>query len=115
VDFAIPFIYSFRKGVQASAKYEEAEGIKATIDIPLNQIEMSEEESKKFLSDADEIEALASRINDEGLIQPVVLRQISPGRYRVIAGHMRVEACKRLGWRSLPAVLKEEGTRDISP
>ena len=54
-----------------------------------------------------EIAKLAERINAEGLVQPVVLHRVQEGQYRIIAGHMRVEACKRLGWRSVPAVIRE--------
>jgi ParB family chromosome partitioning protein len=55
-----------------------------------------------------DIVGLTSRIREEGLIQPVVLRLTADGQYRIIAGHMRVEACKRLGWRSLPAIIRKE-------
>ena len=107
VDFAIPYVYSFRKGVQASARYEEAAQPRATVDIPLGQIDISDEERQSLLNDEQEIAKLAERINDEGLVQPVVLNRVREGHYRVIAGHMRVEACKRLGWRSVPAVVRE--------
>lgn len=52
------------------------------------------------------MDELAGRIRQEGLIQPVVLNQIDNGRYRVIAGHRRIEACKRLRWHSVPAIVR---------
>ena len=107
VDFAIPYIYSFRKGVQASARQGEAERARPTLDVPLNQIEVGAEERATYLGDEREIDELADRIREEGLIQPVVLSQMENGQYRVIAGHMRIEACKRLGWRSLPAIIRD--------
>jgi small-conductance mechanosensitive channel len=105
VDFAIPFVYSFRKGVQATARYDEAERERPTIDVPFTQIVMSEEDRASFSGGEKDIAGLASKIRTEGLMQPVVLRQMGDGQYYVVAGHMRVEACKRLGWRSLPAVI----------
>jgi hypothetical protein len=107
VDFAIPYVYSFRKGVQASARYDEAALQRPIVEVPLSQIEMVGEDQRNLLGGEHEIAGLADRIKKEGLIQPVVLHQVSEGRYRIIAGHMRVEACKRLGWRSLPAVVRE--------
>jgi small conductance mechanosensitive channel len=107
VDFAIPYVYSFRKGVQASARYDEAALQRPTVDIPLSQIEVTEEERESFLGDDQEIAELADRIKEDGLIQPVVLHHVGEGNYRIIAGHMRVEACKRLGWRSLPAIVRD--------
>jgi len=106
VDFAIPYIYSFRKGVQASARHEEADLQRPTVDILLSQIAIGAEERAALLKDADEIAELAERIKEEGLIQPVVLSEMKDGRYQVIAGHMRIEACKRLGWRSVPAIVR---------
>jgi small conductance mechanosensitive channel len=109
VDFAIPYVYSFRKGVQASARYDEAALQRPTADIPLSQIEMTSQERGNFLGSGEEIAELAQRIKEEGLIQPVVLNRVKEGQYRIVAGHMRVEACKRLGWRSLPAIVRDEG------
>jgi len=107
VDFAIPYVYSYRKGVQASARYDEAATPRSTVDVPLGQIAMTDEERQSYLGSEDEIAELADRIKGEGLIQPVVLHQVEEGQYRIVAGHMRVEACKRLGWRSLPAVVRD--------
>jgi hypothetical protein len=107
VDFAIPYVYSYRKGVQASARYDEAAQPRTTVDVLLSQIEISKAERQSLLDDEREIVKLAERINDEGLVQPVVLNRVQEGQYRIIAGHMRVEACKRLGWRSVPAVIRE--------
>jgi hypothetical protein len=108
VDFAIPYVYSYRKGVQGSARYDEATQPRLTVDVSLGQIEMTDEERESFLGSEREIAELADRIKEEGLIQPVVLNQVQEGRYRIIAGHMRVEACKRLGWRSLPAIVRDK-------
>ncbi|MBN1642622.1 MAG: mechanosensitive ion channel [Anaerolineae bacterium] len=109
VDFAIPFVYSFRKGVQATARYDEADLDRPTVDVRLSEIVMSEDERRLFLDNEEDIAELADRIKVEGLIQPVVLSQVSEGQYRIVAGHQRVEACKRLGWRSVPAIVRGKG------
>jgi small-conductance mechanosensitive channel len=108
VDFAIPYVYSFRKGVQASARFDEALKDRPTEDVPLGKIIISEEERDQFLSDDHEIEELAAKIRQEGLVQPIVLSRARGGQYRVIVGHRRVDACKRLGWRSIPAIIRDD-------
>ena len=108
VDFAIPYVYSFRKGVQAYARYDEADVERPTVDVFLSQIVMTDQERETILGNEPDIVELTAKIREEGLIQPVVLRQTTDGQYRIIAGHMRIEACKRLGWRSLPAVIRKE-------
>jgi hypothetical protein len=113
VDFAIPYVYSFRKGVQASARYEEADLQRTTEQVLLSQIRISDRERADFTNDENEISELADRIKEEGLIQPVVLSRTGEGEYRIVAGHMRVEACKRLGWRSLPAIVRNAGPKEI--
>jgi small-conductance mechanosensitive channel len=108
VDFAIPYVYSFRKGVQAYARYDEADMERPTVDVFLSQIVMTDHERETILGNDPDIVELTGKIREEGLIQPVVLRPTADGQYRIIAGHMRVEACKRLGWRSLPAIVRKE-------
>ena len=68
---------------------------------------MTEKERADLLGSGEDIAELSDRINQDGLIQPVVLNQTGPDEYRIVAGHMRVEACKRLGWRSLPAIVRQ--------
>jgi small-conductance mechanosensitive channel len=115
VDFAIPFIYSFRKGVQATARFDEAEHPRATVDLPLSEIVFGEEDKAYLRANEVEIGELAERIKSEGLIQPVVVSQTASGTYRLVAGHMRVAACKRLGWRSVPAVVREAEVDHFQP
>jgi small-conductance mechanosensitive channel len=106
VDFAIPYVYSFRKGVQASARHDEADLDRPTVSVPLSEVRMTAQEQEDFLGNEEDISELMDRIKEEGLIQPVVLNEVRPGEYRIVAGHMRVEACKRLGWRSVPALVR---------
>ena len=106
VDFAIPYIYSFRKGVQATARHDEAELRRPTVDILINEIDVPEAERAAILGNEPDIDELIERIREDGLVQPVVLTQTPEGRYRIVAGHMRIEACKRLGWRSVPAIVR---------
>jgi small-conductance mechanosensitive channel len=108
VDFAIPYVYSFRKGVQASARYDQADLARPTVDVPLSEVRVTAQEQADFLGSAEDIAELSDRIKEEGLIQPVVLNEVRPGEYRIVAGHMRVEACKRLGWRSVPAIVRKQ-------
>ncbi|HUT18196.1 MAG TPA: ParB N-terminal domain-containing protein, partial [Anaerolineae bacterium] len=110
VDFAIPYVYSFRKGVQATARYEEADLDRPTVNVPLSEILMSAQGQQDFLGSEKDIAELADRIKEEGLIQPVVLNEVQPGEYRIVAGHMRVEACKQLGWRSVPAIVRNRAS-----
>ena len=47
------------------------------------------------------IDSLAESIRDNGLLQPIVVRSSGDG-FEVVAGNRRLEACRRLGYRSIP-------------
>ncbi len=41
-----------------------------------------------------------------GLLQPVVVRQLSPGRYELIMGERRWRACREAGLEAIPAIVR---------
>lgn len=53
------------------------------------------------------LEDLANSIRVHGVIQPVVVSEISKGRYELIAGERRWRASKKAGLSEIPAVVKE--------
>ena len=58
-------------------------------------------------ADESYIEELMGSITDTGgVISPVVVRTISSGKYELIAGHTRLEACRRLGLTEVSAVVR---------
>jgi ParB family chromosome partitioning protein len=59
------------------------------------------------LRDLDErvVSDLAKSIKQSGLLQPILVRP-DHSCFEVVFGHHRLEACKRLGWSSIPAVVR---------
>lgn len=59
------------------------------------------------LRDIDEniVTGLAKSIRQSGLLQPILVRP-DDFAFEVVFGHHRLEACKRLGWKTIPAVVK---------
>jgi len=106
VDIAIPFVYSFRAGQdrkdEGARDREEAER-EAVTDVEMIKIAPM---TKTF--DPFDVEQLAHSIVAEGLLQPVVLmKKANSDQYDVLAGHLRLEACKTLGWQKVPAIVRE--------
>jgi ParB family chromosome partitioning protein len=60
--------------------------------------------------DEDALEELASSIREVGLLQPVVVRKLMPGRYELVMGERRWRACQRAGLEHVPAIVR--GTPD---
>lgn len=60
--------------------------------------------------DESELVTLAESIRAQGLLQPIVVCQKREGRFTIVAGHRRVEAHRRLGRRSILAIVREQLT-----
>ena len=54
-----------------------------------------------------EQEELLESIKETGLLEPITVRFLSEGKYEIISGHRRVNACKKLGLSKIPATIKE--------
>ncbi len=56
--------------------------------------------------DDAKLDELAASIKAQGLIQPVVVREIGNGRYELIAGERRWRAAQKAGLEEVPALVK---------
>ncbi|WP_096438020.1 nucleoid occlusion protein [Alteribacter populi] len=54
----------------------------------------------------ERIDELAQTIKTHGIIQPIVVRE-RDGKFEIIAGERRWRAVTKLGWDTIPAVIKE--------
>ena len=64
----------------------------------------------------EELADLTSSLRENGLIQPVVVRAAPPGSsaaWELIAGERRWRAAMRLGWKEIPAVVKDIDDRTL--
>ena len=75
-------------------------------EIPLDAIHPSEKQPRKIFNEK-EIEGLAETIISIGLIEPIVLRKINQNNYELIAGERRYRAVKKIGFKKIPAIIKE--------
>jgi ParB family chromosome partitioning protein len=60
--------------------------------------------------DEDALEELAASIREVGLLQPVVVRKVMPGRFELVMGERRWRACQQAGLEHVPAIVR--GTPD---
>lgn len=78
------------------------------------EIEVDRIRSGKFcLRDLDDMVVgdIANSIEGTGLLQPVVVRPISDG-YELVFGLHRLQACKQLGWKRIPAIIKKASSEE---
>jgi ParB family transcriptional regulator, chromosome partitioning protein len=55
----------------------------------------------------ERIEELSRTIAVHGIIQPIVVRSYGESQYELIAGERRWRAVQKLGWETIPAIIKE--------
>ncbi|HEX5354435.1 MAG TPA: ParB/RepB/Spo0J family partition protein [Rhodanobacteraceae bacterium] len=53
------------------------------------------------------LDELAASIKAQGLIQPIVVRELGRGQYELIAGERRWRAAKKAGLEEIPAVVRD--------
>lgn len=51
-------------------------------------------------------EELVESISQNGVLDPIIVREIENNKYEIIAGHNRVRACKTLNMQTVPATIK---------
>ena len=75
-------------------------------DIPIKLIDDFPAHPFKVKNDED-MEYLIASIKEHGLITPVILRPKEKGRYEMVSGHRRKEACIRAGLDMIKAEIRE--------
>lgn len=80
-------------------------------DISLSDIQLSEElNTRKDLNAGTEdtgLEELATSIEEKGLLTPIIVKRNDDRTYGLIAGQRRFLSCQRLGWKTIPAIIRD--------
>ncbi|CAM5474210.1 chromosome partitioning protein ParB [Streptomyces pilosus] len=74
-------------------------------EIPLDAITPNPRQPREVF-DEDALSELITSIKEVGLLQPVVVRQVGPGRYELIMGERRWRACHEAGLEAIPAIVR---------
>ncbi|GGA65324.1 chromosome partitioning protein ParB [Neiella marina] len=74
--------------------------------LPIELLRPGKYQPRKDMS-AEALEELASSIQAQGIIQPIVVRPVSDGDYEIIAGERRWRAAQQSGLDVVPCLVKE--------
>jgi ParB family chromosome partitioning protein len=74
-------------------------------EVPLDAITPNPRQPREVF-DEDALQELVTSIKEVGLLQPVVVRQMAPGRYELIMGERRWRACREAGLEAIPAIVR---------
>lgn len=86
--------------------------------IPLSQIGANPDQPRKTFTES-ELADLASSIKEQGVLQPILLRNVTgrPYMYEIVAGERRFRASKMAGLTDIPALVKsmdDNNAREIA-
>ena len=94
-----------KDGGGKSQRRDISEGRDQVVDIPVTAIEANPFQPRIDF-DEETMAELIQSLSEHGLIQPVIVRPC-PGGYQLIAGERRLRAAKQLGWKAIPAIVRE--------
>ncbi len=81
--------------------------------IKLSLIDPKSDQPRKYF-DKEALEQLAESISENGLLQPILVREYGDGRYQIIAGERRFRASKLAGLSEIPAIILEKDDKKAS-
>ena len=97
---------------------DETDGLKESItggvyDVPIDRIQPNPYQPRKYF-DETALAELAESIKQNGVIQPIVLRQGDDNELYLVAGERRMKAAQLAGLKNIPAILTEGNPIEIS-
>ncbi|MEN2738636.1 ParB/RepB/Spo0J family partition protein [Microbacterium sp. X-17] len=67
----------------------------------------------RSIFDADELTELVHSVREFGVLQPVVVRQLSDGTHELIMGERRTRAAREAGLATIPAIVRDTADEDL--
>ena len=79
----------------------------------INEIEPNRNQPRKIFNE-NGLEELAKSIEQNGIIQPILVRPMSDGSYQLIAGERRWRAARMAGLHEVPVTIREMSDEEAS-
>ena len=75
--------------------------------LKISLVDPKSDQPRKYF-DKESLEELAESIKENGLLQPILVREYGAGRYQIIAGERRFRACKLAELTEIPAIVLDK-------
>ena len=82
-------------------------------ELPISMVDPKSDQPRKSF-DKESLEELAKSIEENGLLQPILVREYGNGRYQIIAGERRFRASKIAGLSDIPAIILDRDDRKVA-
>ena len=80
--------------------------------IPVKQLQPGKYQPRLHMDPA-KLSELSESIKAQGVIQPIVVRELSPGKFEIVAGERRWRASQEAGLAEVPVVVRELDDRTV--
>lgn len=74
-------------------------------NVEISTIEVDAKTLSRQRDTEKNLDALIASIEKIGLVQPISVYPVAYKKYRLLFGLRRLLACKKLGWREIPAAI----------
>ena len=81
-------------------------------EVPIDSISPNPKQPRTSF-DEDSLRELTASIQEVGLLQPPVVREVSRGRYELIMGERRFRAAKAAGLTSIPVIIRQTSDNEL--
>jgi ParB family chromosome partitioning protein len=97
----------------AEAETAGAAGVvNAEREVPIEQIAPNPEQPRKRFGE-QELEDLTNSIREKGIIQPLIVREVRPNQFEIVAGERRWRAAQQAKLHSLPVIVREFSDTEV--
>ena len=86
------------------------ENTSAQQTLPIELLQRGKYQPRKDMN-PEKLQDLANSIAMQGIVQPIVVRHISPQQYEIVAGERRWRAAQLAGLQDVPVIIKEMDDR----
>lgn len=100
------------RGAGIGALIPDTPEVKGTTEIDIDLIAPNKNQPRKNF-DKEKIAELALSIQEHGLVQPLIVVK-DGGFYKIVAGERRWRACKSIGLKSVPVIIKEYDEKQVA-
>ena len=81
--------------------------------LKISLVDPKRDQPRKYF-DKEALEQLAESIAENGLLQPILVREYGEGRYQIIAGERRFRASKLAGLTEIPAIVLDRDDKNAA-
>lgn len=104
----------FGLGKGLTALFEENDTVSNAAELlPILEVEPNADQPRKWFDDAAMAE-LTDSIAAHGVLQPILVRPLTRGGYKIVAGERRWRAARAAGLTEIPAVVREMSDQEAA-